>query len=146
MKTFATAREAKEFLVSKIVTEAARENVPLSEVETKMLYFSETAWTLPDIGEVNDAFDREYDMAEYEQKIMSLVRKFRAHARAENREELQTWAEAVRTLGKEDHYLQVMVGGAGVSVRPRGDLLKLLATALLIVGVFVAFALLATRR
>jgi hypothetical protein len=61
VQRFATARDAKEFLVSRIITESQREGVPLSEVERKMLYFSETAWTLPDIGEVNDAFDREYN-------------------------------------------------------------------------------------
>jgi len=52
-------REAKEFLVSRIVEEARRENVPLSDVERKMLYFSETNWTLPDIASVSAAFDRE---------------------------------------------------------------------------------------
>ncbi len=56
--TFDTARDAKEFLVSRIVTEAQREGIPLSEVEREMLYFSETASTLPDIAEVNAAFDR----------------------------------------------------------------------------------------
>jgi hypothetical protein len=49
---FHSAREAKEFLISRIVEEARRENIPLSEVERKMLYFSETDWTLPDIMQV----------------------------------------------------------------------------------------------
>jgi hypothetical protein len=40
---FLECAEAKEFLISRIVTEAQRENVPLSEIERKMLYFSETA-------------------------------------------------------------------------------------------------------
>ena len=72
MTRFASAREAKEFLVARIAEEAQREGVPLSEVERKMLYFTETAWTLPDIMEVNDQFDREYDAAEYEKKIADL--------------------------------------------------------------------------
>jgi hypothetical protein len=74
--TFASAREAKEFLVEKIVDEAEREGVPLSEVERKMLYFSETGWTLPDIWEVNAAFDRDYDAAAYEDKIAGLIQAF----------------------------------------------------------------------
>ncbi|HEX3353709.1 MAG TPA: hypothetical protein VHS34_12870 [Terriglobales bacterium] len=41
MKTFLGCREAKEFLISEIVAEAQRENAPLSEVERKMLYFTE---------------------------------------------------------------------------------------------------------
>jgi hypothetical protein len=63
---FAAPRDAKEFLINRIVTEAQRQSVSLSDVERKMLYFSETAWTLPDIEEVNEAFDREYDQAKYE--------------------------------------------------------------------------------
>ena len=63
MQTFSTPREAKEFLVSRIVAEAQREGVPLSEIERKMLYFSETGWTLPDMMEVDEAFDRDYDAA-----------------------------------------------------------------------------------
>jgi len=66
---FASGREAKKYLVERIVEEARREDVPLSEIETKMLYFSETAWTLPDILEVNETFEREYDEVEYEQKV-----------------------------------------------------------------------------
>ena len=61
---FASGREAKEYLVGRIVDEARREGVPLSEIETKMMYFSETASTLPDILEVNEEFDRDYNQAE----------------------------------------------------------------------------------
>jgi hypothetical protein len=69
MNHFSNAREAKEFLVSNIVAEAQRENVPLSDVEQKMLYFSETGWTLPNIMEVNDEFERDYDTPTYEKKL-----------------------------------------------------------------------------
>jgi len=68
-----------------------------------MLYFSEIAWTLPDIAEVNDAFDSQCDRTNYEQKITNLVREFCADARADNREEFDVWREAVRTLRREDH-------------------------------------------
>jgi hypothetical protein len=73
VQTFASARDAKEFIVSRITTEAQRQGVPLSEIERKMLYFSETEWTLPDMAEVNDAFDREYDQAAYERKIGKII-------------------------------------------------------------------------
>ena len=71
---FHSAREAKEFLISKIVEEAIREGTVLSEIERKMLYFSETDWTLPDISAVSDEFDRGYDQGEFESKIAGLVR------------------------------------------------------------------------
>ena len=47
MESFAQTRTAKEFLVHCIVDEAQREGTPLTEVERKMLYFSETHWSLP---------------------------------------------------------------------------------------------------
>ena len=42
MQVFSTAREAKEYLIAQIVAEAEREHVPVSEVERKMMYFTET--------------------------------------------------------------------------------------------------------
>jgi hypothetical protein len=41
MNTFHSAREAKEFLISKIVEEAQLDTVPLSEIERRMMYFTE---------------------------------------------------------------------------------------------------------
>jgi hypothetical protein len=115
---FSSAQEAKDFLVSSIVAKAQRENVPLPEIERTMLYFSETAWTLPDIMEVNDEFDREYDQAEYEKRIAHLIRNAANRARKENPEEFATWLSAVR-LQKENHYITVTVDMAGVSTRER---------------------------
>jgi hypothetical protein len=146
VQAFASARDAKEFLASRIVAEAQREGSPLSEVERKMLYFSETAWTLPDIMEVNDTFDREYDQAVYEKKIAKLIRKIRASARADNQDESDAWTEAVHTLGREDHYILVLIGAAGGSVRPRGDVLKLLAAALAIAAIIIVVAFFAASR
>lgn len=67
-------QQAKEFLISQVVEEARKEDVPLSEVERKMLFFTETQETLPDMSDVNDQFEREYDSSTYEKKIASLLR------------------------------------------------------------------------
>jgi len=80
-----------------------------------MLYFSETGWTLPDILEVNAAFDREYPVVEYEDKIARLIRGFREFARQRSTAEFESWEAAVRLLRKEDHYLLVMVDMAASS-------------------------------
>jgi hypothetical protein len=48
-------------------------------------------------------------MAIYEQKIGELTRNFCTKARKDNREEFETWNEAVRTLRQEDHYLLVLI-------------------------------------
>jgi len=58
---FPSPREAKEFLVDRIVAEAQREGVSLSDIEREMLYFSESGWTLPDIAGAIDEFVRNYD-------------------------------------------------------------------------------------
>ncbi len=131
MKAFRSGRQAKEFLISRIVAEAQRENVPLSEIERKMLYFSESGWTLPDMTAVYEEFDREYDQDEYEKKIARLIVVADRHARKESRGEYDAWWAAVRFLKGEDHYISVMIGIAGL--RPAGDQLKLLGAGLGIV-------------
>ena len=108
VKEFTTIKEAKDFLAERIATEAENEGVELSEVERKMLYFSETDWTLPDIRKVNAAFDRDYDENEYEQKIAGLVRKIEARNHSENPNEQEAWDEALLKLCEGDHYLTVL--------------------------------------
>ena len=112
MQRFTSAREAKEFLVSKIVEEARLEDVPLSEMEEKMLYFSETHWSLPDIYAVNEAFEREYSTEEYEQKVAMLIRNLLARLTRDDSTSLDRWHEAVHLLRSEDHYIVVLIGRA----------------------------------
>ena len=145
MQTFVTVRDAKEFLIARIISTAQNEGVPLSEVERKMLYFSETVSTLPDMMETSDAFDRDYDQSTYEQKIGTLVHKFCAEARKTNRDDLDSWKEAVRTISPEDHYLLVLIKGAKAPAdSPVADRMKLVTLAflitLLIVGGIYLFA------
>ncbi len=66
---------AKQFLISKVVEQAGLERLPLSEVEKKMLCFTEVHPSLPDIYEVNAEFERDYDSDEYEAKITGLLRR-----------------------------------------------------------------------
>lgn len=140
MQAFSSGREAKEFLISRIVTEAQQENLVLSEVERKMLYFSETAWTLPDIMTVNEEFDRQYGQDEYEQKIAGLIRKSYKRACKDSAEEYESWRAAIRRLEKEDHYLSVMITLAGL--RPKGDQARLFFAGMgvatcLVLGIFL---------
>jgi hypothetical protein len=135
VKYFNHACQAKEFLVAQIVQQAQLEGVPLSEIEQKMLYFTESGWTLPNIMEVAEKFDEEYDQDEYEKKIAKLVKSAAKRAMKRPGDDYAKWWEAIRLLGREDHYISVMINGAGL--RPRGDQPKLLATALSIVGAFV---------
>src|SRR5271154_4838395 len=100
MARIGNAREAKEFLISRIAEQAQRDGEPLSEIERKELYFSESGWTLPDIVSVNEAFERDYDQDSYEKRIKKLVREARNRGRNEAPEEVKSWSDAIRILSK----------------------------------------------
>ena|SRR5947208_1534671 len=110
MKAFHSGREAKEFLISELVDEAQQESVPLTELERKMLYFTETGWTLPDMMQVSEDFDREYDQAKYEQKIAKLVTRADRRIRKSSRGHYDRWWAAIRLLQREDHYIWQVCG------------------------------------
>jgi hypothetical protein len=109
VKEFKTIKEAKDFLAAKIAAEAEREGVPLTEVERKMLYFSETDWTLPDMAAASAEFDRDYDENEYELKIAKLARKIEARNHADNPAEEAAWDDALLKLSEGDNYLTVLI-------------------------------------
>jgi len=137
MNRFTGAWDAKEFLVSRIAAEAEREGVPLSDVERNMLYFSETAWTLPNMMAISDQFERRYDQDQYEDKIARLIRTARQRARQEDRPDFEAWSDAIRTLGTEDHYILLMVKQAGGAVSIPGQLFKFWRAAVALVCVYL---------
>jgi len=104
-------KDAKQFLISRVIQQAESEHAPLSDVEKKMLYFTEVHPTIPDIYEVNAEFERNYDSYEYEAKIAGLLRNARDQDRRKASGE-QTWNDALDALRKEDHYILVMVAQA----------------------------------
>ena len=114
-----------DFLVGRIAAEAERHGISLSDIERKMLDFSETGWTLPDIAQVNEAFDREYEQAAYEKKIARLIRSIRATDRKENPQQFGAWTRAVRAIRAEDHYILVMIDQADTPESSRGHILRL---------------------
>lgn len=162
MSQFQSEREAKEYLIGRITAQAKQQGVPLSDVERKMLYFSETSWALPGMLDINTEFERDYDNAEYEQKIARLVREIERGNAGVGGEEQSKWDDAVVKLSEGDHYLLVLIDlgcssasrlsskwlpafdfyGTG-KARPRGDLLRLIlvafaATLIMIPVVFLA--------
>ena len=145
---FKTEREAKEYLVTRILAEAKKQGIELSEVERKMLYFTETGWTLSGIMEVNAEFERDYDNDEYESKIAEIVRHIEKKNADTGGDQQSLWDDAVLKLSEGDHYLLVLIGlgrstPAGTSskwlpamnfhgtgtARPRGDFFRLIVVA-----------------
>ena len=141
--SFADDREALDFIASRIADEAQRNGISLSEIERKMLYFSETAWTLPDIWTASDEFDRAYDQNAYEKKISRLIREAFARTKKLKGEEFDGWIAAIRRLGKQDRYLLVMIKQAGLvptfpPARPSVVRWRLWASSVVLVGLFAA--------
>jgi hypothetical protein len=104
VRTFIAQDEAKEFLIAKIIAQAKRDNVPLSDAERKMMYYSVEKPTVAD--EVADQFSEE-DI-EYEGKIRSLF----SSAIDFDKNEREDYESAIAKLKKGDHYLSVLVGGS----------------------------------
>lgn len=102
------SRQAKDFLIQQAVEEAVLEGLPLSDVEKRMMYFTESD---PSSCEnplaLNDEFEAQYDTAEYEAKISGLLE--RAHSRLQDPKANNLWDEAVSELRKGDHYLLVLL-------------------------------------
>lgn len=67
--------EAKEFFISKIVAEAKRRNEPLTEVEERMLWFTECGSDAKqEYIEAAAEFDSTLDHGSYERKVSDLLR------------------------------------------------------------------------
>ena len=140
MADFKTIREAKDYFAGRIVAEAKHDGTPLTEVERKMLYFSETDWTLPGMLEINAEFEGGYNDSEYESKIAGLIRKIETRD-ADDEEEMRTWGQAAEKLSEGDNYLSIMLDPSfppvGETARPPHDRLKLWLTAFgILFGVF----------
>jgi len=115
------ALAAKQFLIARVIEEAELQQVLLSDVEKKMLHFTEVHPSLPDIYEINAEFERNYDAAEYEDKVAALLRSARDRDSRPSPVREQEWKDALDAVKKEDHYILVMVRQAfGVGLAASG--------------------------
>jgi hypothetical protein len=132
MDRFPTIRDAKEYLIGRILAQADKDGVSLSDVERKMLYFSETGWTLPNMMVISQDFDRNYNQDEYEAKVGGVIRHVRDCAPGKHGND--DWNEAVNRLRGEDHYLLVLIAGGGkvAAKRPSGDIFRLIVAAVFV--------------
>src|SRR5260370_11834730 len=136
-------REAKDFLVMQTAEQAALEGVPLSDLEKRMMHFTEGKSATEDPLSLNEEFEAEYDTTEYEAKISGLLHHAYKRLRKENDAARRNWDEAVRCLRRGDHYLLVMLDSA--TEKPRGDSLKLFPASLGIAAPFILGAIIAVK-
>jgi hypothetical protein len=133
---FHSVKDAKDFLAGRIIDQADREGAPLTDVERKMLYFSESHSSLPGMSDIYDEFDRDYDQTVYEKKMAAIARRAYRHDWHDDSEDAYRWLGAIRRLKSEDHYLSVILHQA--VIRPPYDSMKLWLSALGLVLVMLA--------
>jgi hypothetical protein len=103
-------KQAKSFLVQQAAEQAALENVPLSDLEKGMMYFTESDPASCDNPiDLNGEFEEKYDTEEYEIKISRLLHHAYKRLKHEDAEKLSNWNEAIQTLRKGDHYILVLL-------------------------------------
>ncbi|HEY2002745.1 MAG TPA: hypothetical protein VGG80_10515 [Acidobacteriaceae bacterium] len=102
------SRQAKDFFVQQVAEQAALEGLPLSDIEKRMMYFTESdSSSCEDPRALNNEFEMQCDTGEYEAKMSGLLR--RAYGRLRGSQAEDSWGEAVSELRKGDHYLLVLL-------------------------------------
>jgi hypothetical protein len=136
--------EAKDFLVEQTTEQATLENLPLSDLEKRMMYFTETGEMRENPIKLNGAFEAEYDAGEYETKISKLMHHAYQRVKKENPETVRRWKEATEQLSRGDHYLLILAEVNFPKERPQKrppyDSLKLLCAAMLVASAMIIFA------
>ncbi len=138
-------KEAKDFLVAQTAQQAILEGVPLSELEERMMYFTEDGSLAEDPVQLNEEFEAQYNTAKYEKKISRLMRHAYRRVKKENPEKTLLWNNAIRTLRRSDHYILVLWGHPLSHSSPR-DWLVFAVPVLVGALYWVVLALLGPRR
>jgi hypothetical protein len=137
-------KQAKDFLVEQTAQQAALENIPLSDLEKRMMYFTECDPSYDDYIGLTAEFEEQYDTAEYEAKIARLLRNAHRRLKKENAETARVWKESFRKLREGDHYLLVLWNAAPLSDHPTRDFFKHVGIGVLI-AVFLFIGLIITE-
>ena len=103
-------KQAKDFLVQQAAEQAALENVSLSDLEKRMMYFTETdPASCENPIDLDAEFEEQHDTEEYELKISRLLDRAHGRLKQEDPQELRNWQEALQALRKGDHYILVLL-------------------------------------
>jgi hypothetical protein len=131
-------REAKDFLVEQAAEQAVIEGVSLSDLEKRMMYFTESEDAVEDTTRLNQEFEAEFDTDKYERKISALLHH--AYKRIQDSTAIvRQWDQALSDLCKCDHYISVLWNRKPPAERSPYDSLFLLVSAIAAIVVFFAF-------
>jgi hypothetical protein len=101
-------REAKDFLVAQTAEQAALEGVPLSELEKRMMYFTETGECPEDPIALNEEFEKEYETDEYERKVKKLLASAYRRLKEERSPAVAEWEKSLKALDQTDDYILIL--------------------------------------
>ena len=132
------SKVAKDFLVQQTVEQAAIQGIPLSDLEMRMMYFTEWDDSCENPIQLNEEFEAKCDTAEYEAKIASLLKNSYKRIKQENPETKRIWDEAIKKLSKEDHYILVLWRATPKSEHPQRDFFIQVGIGVLIAFLFAA--------
>lgn len=128
------SKEAKDFLVQQTAQQAEIQKIPLSDLEKRMMYFTEWDDSCENPIQLNEEFEAECDTAEYEAKIAGLLKSAYKRVKRDSPDTKRIWEEAIKKLSKEDHYILVLWRATPKSEHPRRDLFIQVG-----IGVLIAF-------
>lgn len=119
MEPFGTETAARQFFIDRIVEQARRAGVSLSEAESQMLRWSESAPDSVADPALAERFAAETSDADYEAKIVPLLRAGFARDTEADPQAKERWTAALTVLRRGDHYILVMIDRAiGGLVKP----------------------------
>lgn len=107
--------KAKRFLINRIVEQAKRTNLPLTEVEARMLGFS-SASANPAELDAATSFERDYNKEKYEAKISRLFND--VYEMDKTMGMAGIWEQSMDALLDEDMYLAVIIRKTGLRKAP----------------------------
>lgn len=88
--------EAKEFFIQKVLDQARKDNINLSDVEKQMLSWRDTDPNFYENHELIRKFENEISKKEYEKKIARLIRRGYDYDLGENTQAKETYRQAYK--------------------------------------------------
>jgi hypothetical protein len=138
-------KQAKDFLTQQTAEQAALEGVPFSDLEKRMMYFTESDASCENPLELNEKFEAQFDTQKYEAKISRLLHRARERLKREDPAKARTWDQSIRALRKGDHYILVLWDINPPSEHRIRDSFQLLGLSLLLVAGIGVVAVLAAK-
>jgi hypothetical protein len=109
---FETKMDAKRFIVDKVLKQAKKDGVGLSNAELYNLSWSESNPYFKPYYELSVALEDDIGVDRYESKVAGLIRRVFEQDVAKDPAAKTLYREAYDKLGKDDHYILFMMKSA----------------------------------